>query len=77
MIGQLAIAFFGVAAVWVSQSKDYHQRRWAPVFGLLGQPFWFFETIGSEQWGMVAISVCYTWAWSRGFYLHWIRSAKK
>ncbi len=73
MLEQIAIAVFGVAAVWLSQSEELRQRRWAPVLGLLGQPFWFIATIKGQQWGMVAICVLYSWAWGRGLYNNWFR----
>ncbi len=34
MIEQLAIAVFGVTAVFLSQDGRASWRRWAPVFGL-------------------------------------------
>jgi hypothetical protein len=40
MIAQLGIAIFGVLAVWLAQDENIARRRWAPVFGLIGQPFW-------------------------------------
>lgn len=76
MIEQLAIALFGVVAIWLSQAEHAKQRKWASVFGLLGQPFWFMATIKSEQWGMVAICILYSWAWARGFYLNWVRQKR-
>jgi hypothetical protein len=43
------------------------------VFGLIGQPFWFWAAIAAEQWGVLAVSVLYAIAWARGFYAFWIR----
>ena len=40
-LDQIGIAFSGVLAVWLTQDKRERWRRWACIFGLLGQPFWF------------------------------------
>lgn len=72
MIDQLIIATSGVAAVWMSQDKKESRRRLAPLFGIIGQPAWFYAAITGEQWGILALSVLYTWAWGRGFVEHWV-----
>lgn len=72
MIEQIAIALLGVTAVWLSQDARESRRRWASVFGLLGQPFWFYATWKAQQWGIVALCFVYAWAWFRGFRLHWL-----
>src|SRR5690606_746292 len=52
MIAQLGIAFFGVLAVWLVQEDRIERRRWAPVCGLLGQPFWIWMAVSGQQWGV-------------------------
>jgi hypothetical protein len=73
VIEQIGIALTGVVAVAFAQSDKPTLRRWAPVFGLLGQPFWFWAAMRAEQWGVFAVSVLYALAWARGFYAFWIR----
>lgn len=68
---QLGLAVLGVTAVYLSQDARASRRRWACIFGLAAQPFWFVETIGAAQWGMVALCVVYTLAWAKGFREHW------
>lgn len=48
-IDQVAIAVLGVAAAWLSQARSERFRRWACVFGMLGQPFWFYASWKAEQ----------------------------
>lgn len=72
MIDQLFIALFGVPAIWLSQSADPARQRWAPVFGLLGQPFWIASAIAAGQPGVLFLCLLYTIAWARGFRRHWI-----
>lgn len=72
LYAQVHIAFCGVTAVWLSQCRSGKLRRWAPVLGCIGQPAWFFTTIVNAQIGLVLLSVVYTVAWARGFYLQWV-----
>lgn len=79
MIAQIFIALFGVTAVALSQSALESRRRWASVFGLLGQPFWFFAAWESQQWGIFILCFLYTASWGKGFHTYWIaaRAAKE
>jgi hypothetical protein len=71
---QLFIALFGVTAVWLSQDARPKWRRWACVFGLCAQPFWFAATYRAEQWGIFGLCFLYTWSWLRGFRNNWFKS---
>lgn len=76
MIAQIGIALFGVIAVWLSQSPDEGKRRYACIFGLAGQPFWFWAAFSTKQWGILALCFLYTVSWARGFKLSWIGRGK-
>jgi len=67
------IAITGVIAIWLTQDTRSEWRRYACLFGLAGQPFWIYSLWGTEQWGMFVVSVFYTAAWARGFWVHWWR----
>jgi hypothetical protein len=66
VIAQIGIAVFGVLAVWLSQDEHTARRRWAPVFGLLGQPFWVWMAWSGQQWGVLILCALYTVSWARG-----------
>lgn len=70
---QLAIALTGVTAIFLSQSKSEHLRKWACWFGLVGQPFWFYAAYTAEQWGIFALCFLYTFSWARGVWNFWIK----
>jgi hypothetical protein len=72
MIEQIAIALLGVTAIFLSQDHRTTWRKWACVFGLLGQPFWFVATIKAGQWGIVVLCCFYTLAWARGIKTNWL-----
>ena len=73
MIDQIAIAFTGVTAIFLTQSKHAERRRYACLFGIFGQPFWFYSAWQAGQWGIFALCCLYTWAWLKGVHLHWIK----
>ena len=74
MIAQIIIALFGVTAVALSQSLLAERRRWAPVFGLLGQPAWFYSAWETKQWGIFVLCILYTITWGKGFYTSWLKT---
>lgn len=65
---QGGIVVLSVCAIWMVNDGRAGVRRWAPLVGLLGQPFWFLATWQAEQWGMFAITFVYTGAWVRGLW---------
>lgn len=74
MIVQLCIAIFGLSALWMAMGQNPRLRKWAPVLGLLGQPFWFMATVPSGNWGMVALCVAYTLVYVQGVRVQWGRA---
>ena len=73
ILTQIGIAICGVTAIYLSQDTNPKRQRFACLFGLAGQPFWLWETISSQQWGIAALCVLYTWSWFRGFRAHWLK----
>lgn len=72
MSDQIGIAITGVTAVFLSQTKAEQTRKYACLFGLAGQPFWFYATYTAEQWGIFALSFVYALSWANGFRNHWL-----
>lgn len=72
MIAQIFIAVLGVTAIWLSQDLEPQRQKWASVFGLASQPFWYWAAIEGQQWGILFLSFFYTAAWGRGFYNNWM-----
>lgn len=70
---QIGIALCGVSAVWLSQDANEQCRRWAPLLGLAGQPFWFYSSFAAEQWGIFFLSFLYTWSWIKGVRTYWCK----
>lgn len=70
---QWGIALFGVSAIALTQDPNPARQRFACLFGLAGQPFWFYAAWQSEQWGIGLLTLLYTLAWSRGVWRQWLR----
>lgn len=70
-MNQFLLAVFGLIALCFAMSDIPKLRKWAPVVGLAGQPFWFVATIPTQQWGMVALSVAYSLVYINGVRLQW------
>jgi hypothetical protein len=73
MIPQILIALTGVVAIWLTQSPNPRHRRWACVFGLIGQPFWFWAAWSASQWGIFTLCFFYAFAWLRGIKTNWLK----
>lgn len=71
-LDQIGIALFGVTAIFMSQDRCLSVQRWACVFGMLGQPFWYWTAIATESWGILILCPFYTLAWARGVWSFWI-----
>ena len=69
---QLVIAFTGVVAIWLSQDARESRRKYACIFGLIGQPFWIYSAYVSGMWGIFILSFFYTFAWYKGFKANWL-----
>jgi hypothetical protein len=72
VIDQIGIVACGVTAVWLTQDKRQSWRKWACIFGLIGQPFWFYAAWSAGQWGIFAVCFLYTLSWLRGVKNNWL-----
>lgn len=71
---QLLIAIFGLTSISLAMGHNPTGRKWAPVIGLAGQPFWLLFAIDSKAWGLLALVLAYTAVYLRGIYLHWAKA---
>lgn len=71
MIEQAFIAVTELIAIWLLQEKDKNYRKWASIFGLLGQPFWFYASFQANQWGAFILCFFFTLAWLKSLKTYW------
>jgi hypothetical protein len=72
-LAQLGIALTGATAIFLTQSKSREFQRFACLFGLAGQPFWIWSAIEAEQWGILALTSLYAFAWAKGVWVYWLK----
>lgn len=77
MIEQFFIAATELIAMYLMQSNKYTDRKYSSIFGLLGQPFWFYASYTHEQWGSLFIGFFFTALWIKNFKYYWIDSKNK
>lgn len=70
---QMLIAVTGVTAIWLSQDKRDKYRKYACLFGISAQPFWFYSAYQAEQWGIFILCFFYSYAWMKGVNINWIQ----
>lgn len=69
----LIILTGGLAILFTQQNKYYILKKYAPILGLIGQPFWFYTSYTNEQWGIFILSFFYSYAWYIGIKNYWLR----
>ena len=67
MIAQAWLAVFGMAAIWFVGRREKWSRI-GFILGLSSQPAWIITSIMNEQWGILALSLWYTYSWIQGIY---------
>lgn len=72
-MAQLFIAIFGSLAIILTQAPSNYWRKYAPVCGIISQPFFHYETFVSEQFGMFGLSIVVSISWMYGIYTQWIK----
>lgn len=77
MIEQFFIASTELVAMYLMQSNKYTDRKYSSIFGLLGQPFWFYASYSHEQWGSFLMGFFFTALWLKNFKLYWINPKKQ
>jgi len=73
MISQIAIALTGMIAIWLTQQSKEELKKYACLFGICGQPFWFYSAYSAEQWGIMALTFFYTYSWMLGIKNNWMK----
>ncbi len=72
LISQIGISILGITAIILVAKKN----KWGFVFGLMSQPFWFITSYLNKQWGILLLSVVYTFSWCLGIY-EWFYKKKE
>lgn len=71
MIAQIGIALTGAVAIWLTQQSNESLKKYACLFGVAGQPFWFYSAYQAEQWGIFVMCFFYAYSWLIGVRAYW------
>lgn len=75
VISQVLLFISGGSAIWfLSRREDW--KRIGYIIGIFGQPFWLYTAIKHEQWGIVVLTVFYTYSFAQGIYFYYIKPKK-
>lgn len=69
LISQIML-FISGGAIWFMTRKE-HWKRWGYIIGICGQPFWLYTSINSKQWGIIILTIFYTYSFAQGIYFYW------
>lgn len=73
-MNQLFMAAFGLTSLWCAMGNNANLRKFAPVIGLAGQPFWAWFAWQSQAWGLGLLVLAYTLVYIRGAWVQWGKS---
>jgi hypothetical protein len=66
MIEQIWITVLACAAMLFTS-------RTSCILGLISGPAWIYIAVHNGQWGILVISIWYTYTQGQGVYCHWIK----
>lgn len=76
-LDQIGIALFGVTGILLTQTKKEKYTKYACLFGIAAQPFWFYTSVTHKQWGIFLLNFLYAGAWLVGAWNYWIKPWKE
>ena len=76
LVCQIGVVVFGAPAIWFVGRKE-HWKKWGYVLGMCSQPFWIVGMTYNRHWGMLALSLFYTYSWGQGIYNYWIKEEEQ
>lgn len=76
---QLLMSLCGLTAIWWALGSNPHLRKWAPIVGLAGQPFWLWyalksQAAGVDSRGLMLLIAAFSLVYLRGIWVQWWQS---
>lgn len=72
MIEQIIIALSQLIALYFIHLKSENHQKYAGIFGLFGQPFWFYASYTSQQWGTFILCFFFAVMWYKNLDKYWL-----
>lgn len=73
-MNQFLMALFGLTSIYCAMGNNPRLRKFAPIIGLAGQPFWAWFAWQSDGWGLAVLVAAYTLVYIRGIRVQWGKS---
>lgn len=70
-MNQLFIALFGLTSISFAMGNNARLRKWAPIIGLAGQPFWAYFAWQTGGWGLAVLVAAYSLVYLNGIRVQW------
>lgn len=71
---QLGLGLFSLSSIYMSVlSKNLILNKYAPLVGLLAQPFWIIQAITSDQVGALVVSSVITMVYLKAIYNNFVK----
>ena len=64
---QIILLILSASSIWLITRKE-KWSRYGFIIGLSAQPFWFYSSFVTKQWGIFILSIFYTYSWCQGIY---------
>jgi hypothetical protein len=77
VFAQIIIASTEVTAMLLLSSKKQSIRKYAAIFGLIGQPFWFYSSYQAGQFGAFFLCFVFSAIWLKNLYSDYFMTTKK
>jgi hypothetical protein len=74
---QAALAIFGLSSLFMAMGDNDTARRWAPLVGLAGQPFWLIFATRTNAWGLLLTIAGFTAVYAYGCWRRWGPRARR
>jgi len=70
-LAQLGMSVFGVAALLMAYSNRPLLRKWSPLVGLAGQPFWAAFAWVVSSWALALLVPAFSAVYLYGIWMRW------
>ncbi len=70
-MNQLCIALFGLTSMYFAMGHNVTMRKYAPIIGLCGQPFWGYFAYQTKGWGLAMLVLAYSLVYINGIRVQW------
>lgn len=67
---QFTILLSSASVAWLVTQPNNKHKLIGFYIGLFSQPFWFYSSFSSGQWGIFVLCFFYSYSWIKGIIKH-------